>query len=178
MSNSESFILHSKFEIQHFNSSLIASLPPLNPPIIPAMRDVTALFDDYAQYHRTTGNKWFHRFGIPMIMLSGLGMLARLVIFSNGSLRIDAAVVLIFATALYYLVLDWRLGLGMLAVSIIFYVAGAALPMSVNIVLFVLGWIFQFIGHSVYEKKQPAFVRNLVHLLIGPLWILKGMVRR
>jgi len=142
------------------------------------MPDLNALFDDYASYHRTAGNKWFHRFGIPMIMLSGLGMLARVEIISLDSLRLDAAVVLIFATAAYYIVLDWVLGLAMLAVSIIFYIAGAALPMSVNVALFILGWIFQFIGHSVYEKKQPAFLRNLVHLLIGPLWILKGMVRR
>ncbi|HEY3054480.1 MAG TPA: Mpo1-like protein [Thermoanaerobaculia bacterium] len=142
------------------------------------MPDLNALFDDYSSYHRTAGNKWFHRFGIPMIMLSGLGMLARLEIITINSLRIDAAVVLIFAASAYYIVLDWILGLAMLAVSIIFYIAGAALPMSVNVALFILGWIFQFIGHSVYEKKQPAFMRNLVHLLIGPLWILKGMVRR
>src|SRR6476469_4467955 len=112
-----------------------------------AMRRVNALFDDYAEYHRTAGNKWFHRFGIPMIMLSLLGMLARVVIFANGSLRIDLAVVLILAASLYYLILDWRLGLAMTGASILFYIAGAALPMSVNVALFILGWIFQFIGH-------------------------------
>ena len=142
------------------------------------MPDLNALFDDYASYHRTVGNKWFHRFGIPLIILSLLGMLARVEIISVGSLRVDAAVILIFATALYYIVLDWILGLAMLAVLIIFYIAGAALPMPVNIALFVLGWIFQAVGHSVYEKNRPAFVRNMLHLLIGPLWILKGMVRR
>jgi uncharacterized membrane protein YGL010W len=140
--------------------------------------DLNALFDDYASYHRTAGNKRFHRFGIPLIMLSLLGMLARVEIISIDSLRIDAAVVLLFASAAYYIVLDWVLGLAMLAVSIIFYIAGAALPMSVNIALFILGWILQFIGHSVYEKNRPAFLRNLLHLLIGPLWIVKGMVRR
>jgi uncharacterized membrane protein YGL010W len=140
--------------------------------------DLNALFDDYASYHRTAGNKRFHRFGIPLIMLSLLGMLARVEIIAIDSLRIDAAVVLLFASAAYYIVLDWVLGLAMLAVSIIFYIAGAALPMSVNIALFILGWILQFIGHSVYEKNRPAFLRNLLHLLIGPLWIVKGMVRR
>jgi len=113
-----------------------------------------------------------------LIMLSLLGMLARVEIVAIDSLRIDLAVVLIFASSIYYLMLDWKLGLGMLGVSIIFYFAGAALPLTANVILFILGWIFQFIGHSVYEKKQPAFVRNLVHLLVGPLWILKGMVRR
>jgi uncharacterized membrane protein YGL010W len=24
----------------------------------------------------------------------------------------------------------------------------------------------------VYEKKSPAFFRNVAHLLVGPLWIL------
>jgi uncharacterized membrane protein YGL010W len=38
--------------------------------------------------------------------------------------------------------------------------------------LFVLGWIFQFIGHAI-EGNQPAFFRNPVYLLIGPLWIVK-----
>ena len=142
------------------------------------MRKLDALFDDYASYHRTAGNKWFHRVGIPLIMLSLLGMLARVEIVAIDSLRIDLAVMLIFASSIYYLMLDWKLGLGMLGVSIIFYIAGAALPLTANVVLFILGWIFQFIGHSVYEKKQPAFLRNLVHLLVGPLWILKGMVRR
>ena len=37
---------------------------------------------------------------------------------------------------------------------------GAALPLWLNGALFVLGWIFQFIGHKVYEHKNPAFFRN------------------
>ena len=142
------------------------------------MRKLDALFDDYASYHRTAGNKSFHRAGIPLIMLSLLGMLARVEIVAVNSLRVDLAVLLIVASSLYYLMLDWKLGLGMLGISIVFYFIGAALPMTINVILFILGWIFQFIGHSVYEKKQPAFLRNFVHLLVGPLWILKGMVRR
>jgi len=58
------------------------------------MRKLDALFDDYASYHRTAGNKWFHRVGIPLIMLSLLGMLARVEIVAIDSLRIDLAVVL------------------------------------------------------------------------------------
>ncbi|HEX6177603.1 MAG TPA: Mpo1-like protein [Thermoanaerobaculia bacterium] len=135
------------------------------------MRDIRALFDDYASYHRTKGNKLFHRLGIPMIMLTLLGMLSRVEIGP-----IDAAIVLIAASSIYYVILDWRLGLAMILISVAMYAAGRALPMTVNVVFFVLGWIFQFIGHSVYEKKQPAFLRNFVHLLIGPLWILNDVV--
>ncbi len=140
------------------------------------MQDIQTLFADYASYHRTSGNKVFHRFGIPMIMLTLIGMLVRVPLFEAGGVRVDAAMLLIALSTIYYLVVEWRLALAMLAVSILFYFVGAALPMWANVAVFVLGWIFQFIGHSVYEKRQPAFLRNFVHLLIGPLWILNDLI--
>jgi uncharacterized membrane protein YGL010W len=140
------------------------------------MRDIHSLFADYASFHQTRGNKWFHRAGIPMIMLTLLGMLARVEIPALTGVRIDAAILLVAAAGLYYLVLEWRLGLAMIGVSIIFYIAGAAIPFVVNVAFFVLGWVLQFIGHSVYERRQPAFFQNFVHLLIGPLWILNDVV--
>ena len=135
------------------------------------MPDVNALFADYASYHQTKGNKAFHRLGIPLIMLSLIGMLVRVPLGPA-----DAAMLLILAAELYYLAVEWRLAIGMLVVSAIFYFIGAALPLWINVALFILGWIFQFVGHSVYEHKQPAFFRNFVHLLVGPLWILNDIV--
>ena len=38
--------------------------------------------------------------------------------------------------------------------------------------LFVVGWILQFIGHAI-EGNQPAFFKNPVYLLVGPLWLLR-----
>lgn len=140
------------------------------------MQSIETLFADYASYHRTSGNKVFHRLGIPMIMLTLIGMLVRVPLFEVDGMRIDAAMLLIAATTIYYLIIEWRLALAMLAVSIGFYFVGAIMPMWLNVALFILGWIFQFIGHSVYEKRQPAFTRNFVHLLVGPLWILNDVV--
>ncbi|HEY6843801.1 MAG TPA: Mpo1-like protein [Thermoanaerobaculia bacterium] len=131
------------------------------------MRDINALFADYASHHQTKGNKWFHRFGIPLIMLTLIGMLARVP---------AAAIALIVVSEIVYAILDWRLAAIMLVVSAAFYFIGAALPFWINVALFVLGWIFQFIGHSVYEKRQPAFLKNALHLLVGPLWILNDVV--
>lgn len=140
------------------------------------MRPIADYFADYAAYHRTAGNKWFHRFGIPLIMLTLLGMLVRVTLFHAGGVRIDAAMLLIAIAEVFYLALEWRLALAMLIVSIAFWFIGAALPLWLNVTLFILGWIFQFIGHSVYEKKQPAFLKNVTHLLVGPLWILNDVV--
>jgi len=140
------------------------------------MPDIRASFADYAEHHQTKGNKWFHRVGIPLIMLSLLGMLARVPIVTLAGYRIDAAMILIAIAVVFYLTMEWRLAVGMLVVSAAFYVAGAWLPMTTNVILFILGWIFQFIGHTVYEHRQPAFFRNVVHLLIGPLWILNDVI--
>jgi uncharacterized membrane protein YGL010W len=140
------------------------------------MPDIHASFADYASHHQTKGNKWFHRFGIPMIMLTLIGMLARIGLGMLLGVHVDAALVLIYLAFIYYLTLEWRLALPMLIVSIGFYLIGRWLPMSVNVALFILGWIFQFIGHAVYEHRQPAFFRNVVHLLIGPLWILNDVI--
>jgi uncharacterized membrane protein YGL010W len=140
------------------------------------MPNVEALFADYAAYHQTRGNKFFHRLGIPMIMLTLLGMLSLVPIVDAGTIRLDAAIVLIALSSAWYFVVEWRLAVAMVVVSVVMYYIGAALPLWLNGALFVLGWIFQFIGHKVYEHKNPAFFRNFVHLLVGPLWILNDVV--
>lgn len=140
------------------------------------MQDIRAYFADYAAYHQTKGNKLFHRLGIPLIVLTLFGMLARVELAHMGGVRLDAAMLLILVAEVVYLMLEWRLAIAMLLVSVAFYIAGAAMPMWLNVALFVLGWIFQFIGHSVYEHKQPAFLKNFMHLLVGPLWILNDVV--
>ena len=137
-----------------------------------AVRDIRSLFADYASYHRTSGNKAFHRIGIPLIMLTLLGMLARVPVLGP----VDAGMLLIAVAEVVYLILDWRLGALMLIVSAVFYWVGWLLPLWLNVALFVIGWILQFVGHSVYEKRQPAFFKNALHLLVGPLWILNDLM--
>jgi uncharacterized membrane protein YGL010W len=140
------------------------------------MQTVEALFADYASYHRTRGNKVFHRLGIPMIMLSLIGMLTAVPLFTIGTVRLDAAMLLIAVASAWYFIVEWRLAIGMMAISVGFYFVGAALGLWINLALFVVGWIFQGIGHAVYEHKSPAFLRNFVHLLVGPLWILNDVI--
>ncbi|HVT44849.1 MAG TPA: Mpo1-like protein [Thermoanaerobaculia bacterium] len=141
------------------------------------MKKVATLFDEYAAYHRTAGNKAFHRIGIPLIVLSLLGLLSHLEIARFGDVRIDAAVLLIVLAEVWYLMLEWRLATIMGVIVVVFYAVSLFLPLWLLWSLFVLGWILQFIGHSVYEKRQPAFATNLVHLLVGPLWIVDDLIR-
>ena len=38
--------------------------------------------------------------------------------------------------------------------------------------LFIVGWILHFVGHAI-EGNQPAFFKNPVYLLVGPMWLLR-----
>ena len=38
--------------------------------------------------------------------------------------------------------------------------------------LFIVGWIFQFVGHAI-EGNQPAFFKNPMYLLVGPWWLAR-----
>ena len=42
------------------------------------------------------------------------------------------------------------------------------------LLMFVLGWILQFVGHAI-EGNQPAFFQNPLYLLVGPLWLLRRL---
>lgn len=72
--------------------------------------------------------------------------------------------------------LDWKLALPFGLFSLGLYLLGRVMPVPVLILIFVLGWVLQFIGHFRYEKKSPAFLSNIRHLLIGPLWIFAQWV--
>ncbi len=82
------------------------------------------------------------------------------------------------AGSLYYLSLDVPLGLATSAVAVALDLAARAVPRwGWGVAAFVVGWVFQGIGHAVYEKKSPAFFRNLVHLLVGPAYLVNEALR-
>jgi uncharacterized membrane protein YGL010W len=132
-----------------------------------------AHFADYAAFHGTPGNKACHYVGIPLIVLAVLALLLAI-----GGYDVTLAEVALVLVTAYYLTLDAVLAAIMFAASVGLLFLGRPLPVWVSVALFVVGWIFQFLGHYVYEKRSPAFYRNLVHLLVGPLWIVAKAVGR
>lgn len=40
--------------------------------------------------------------------------------------------------------------------------------------MFIVGWILQFVGHAI-EGNQPAFFKNPMYLLVGPLWLVRRL---
>lgn len=138
------------------------------------MRRVDALLADYARAHRTRGNVLCHAFGITLIVFGVLAMLARVPVVAPWT----AAEVLIVLAGAYYLWLDRPLGIAVtLAAVLLDLAARRAGDWRIGAAAFVVGWIFQGIGHGVYEKRSPAFLRNLVHLLVGPAFLVNEALR-
>ena len=80
---------------------------------------------------------------------------------------------MIFTAFVYYVTLEFRLAITMLAFSLLCDATARSLQdFRIAIAGFVVGWILQGIGHAVFEKRSLAFAKNLVHLLIGPIFLL------
>ncbi len=133
------------------------------------MRRIDALLADYGSSHRARGNLACHAVGITLIVFGTLSLL-RTVPIAGGWTGSEA---LLAAAFVFYLTLDGPLGLAVVAAGAILDLAALALgDWRVGAAAFAAGWIFQAIGHAVYERNSPAFVRNLVHLAIGPGFLL------
>jgi uncharacterized membrane protein YGL010W len=137
------------------------------------MKRVDALLADYAAYHSTKGNVACHFVGIPLIVFGILSMLTAVRLGTLGTpVEWTLAEVLVAAAGLYYLALDVPLALPMIAVSAAFDALARLGSPWIGVAAFIVGWVFQGIGHARYEKKAPAFVRNVVHLLVGPIFLV------
>jgi uncharacterized membrane protein YGL010W len=145
-----------------------------------SMRTLTQQLTQYAAYHRDRRNIATHFVGIPMIVLALAVLLSRPA-FAVGAwpLTLSPAWVLFVAATLYYLVLDAPLGVMMAVVSALCVAFGqwtatqsTLMWLVIGVGLFLVGWVFQFIGHVAYEHRKPAFVDDVIGLLIGPLFVL------
>ena len=141
------------------------------------MKTLTQQLANYAAYHRDRRNIATHFVGIPMIAVAVAVLLARPAVVWQGWTLSPALAVAVLAT-LYYLRLDRRYGLVMGVLLALAVAAGHGLGamatatwLGAGLGLFVLGWIIQFVGHA-YEGRKPAFVDDLMGLVIGPLFVV------
>lgn len=150
------------------------------------MRSIQQWLDEYNESHQDPRNKVLHWICVPLIMMSLLGLLWPLSLsiqLSDATLSINLAVIVVLLAMLYYSYLSVSLSIGMLFVSasmlfLLSLVAAMQTPLWVIcLVIFVLAWIGQFIGHQL-EGRRPSFFKDVQFLLIGPLWLLSFIYKR
>jgi uncharacterized membrane protein YGL010W len=137
-----------------------------------------ARLDEYGSFHRALGNELCHLVGIPCIVAGAATLLGAVPLVTLAGFTVTLAEVVSGAIIVFYLVSARLLGLVTGTLMALLVAGGRALPLGVGLALFLGGWAVQFIGHAVYEKRSPAFLRNLLHLLVGPAWLVDRAIAR
>lgn len=153
------------------------------------MRKIESLLEEYAVSHQTAFNKKIHYVCVPLIFFSIIGLLASIPVpnsitnlFPKQLISyINFGTLIVLFGLMYYLRLSFILFLGMLFFSILvllginIIVKADLLPLwSIMLIIFVLSWIAQFIGHN-HEGKKPSFLKDIQFLMIGPAWTLSHL---
>ena len=144
------------------------------------MKNLVDQLAQYAAYHRDARNIYTHFVGVPMIVLAVAVLLSRPV-WPAAGWPVSPALLLGVAAAVYYCRLDKGYGVCLSAVLAAMLGAGAWLAQQstplwllCGLGLLVVGWTLQFVGHY-WERRKPAFMDDIVGLLIGPLFVAAEM---
>mgnify|MGYP000731216146 CR=1 FL=1 len=160
------------------------------------MRSADEWFEAYGESHQHPTNKKVHWICVPIIFTTLVGLLWTIQIpvpfdGSNGTLPWTefsnlGSILLVFAL-IYYAMISLSLAVGMLIVALlsiggVLLLKSLAMSMALSLtqvclIVFVLAWIGQFIGHKI-EGKKPSFLEDIQFLMIGPLWLLGFIYRR
>jgi uncharacterized membrane protein YGL010W len=128
---------------------------------------------EYEGFHRAWGNELCHFLGVPSIIVGAASLLALLPLAAVAEWRVTLAELVATAIIAFYVMQARWLGVVTGVVLAGLVLAGRTLPWTIGLGLFLGGWALQFVGHVVYEHRSPAFLRNLLHLLVGPAWLVE-----
>lgn len=131
------------------------------------MNKFETLMKEYGSSHTHPTNLLIHKFCVPLILLSIMAFLYAISVW-----LLLGAVILVFG---YYYYLNKRYAVSFIPIFGLFGLISYGIGLVTNIYyvsasIFLISWIFQFIGHHI-EGKRPSFMKDLQFLLIGPLWV-------
>jgi uncharacterized membrane protein YGL010W len=152
------------------------------------MRKIDLLFAEYAESHRNSTNKLIHWICVPLIFWTILGFISIIPSKSIGFRYIGEISYISFAAialvTIFYTRLSFLIGLIMFFVMILMesFAYGINIRFEekswmVYLAVFIITWIFQFVGHKI-EGKKPSFLKDLQFLLVGPIWLLSFILKK
>ena len=151
------------------------------------MRKIDELLLKYGESHQNKTNKLIHWLCVPAIFFSIVGLVWSI---PNGPLNylniplLNWATISIFLVLIYYVSISISLSIGMaLFTSTCIYLSSLIqefFPGKLwiySLVIFVIAWILQFVGHKI-EGKKPSFLEDIQFLLIGPAWLMHFIYKK
>ena len=133
----------------------------------------------FSHYHQSRANRVCHYFAIPTVTIAILGALARVgknVTLGEWVIRCDMAIAVLLLTLFVDLWINWRIAIGVFLGGIICYLTGRVFSPLELTLIFCIGISIQIFGHHFLEKNKPAFTDNLIHLFVGPRWLVSQLI--
>jgi len=143
------------------------------------MKTAVEQLSTYKSVHLNRKNIMTHFIGVPAIiwaLMVWLNLVELPYTFGDSGISATIAMPIFIGILVYYFMLHIKLAIGQVFFFVpTFYFAHYVSQMDnaglIALAVFVIAWIFQFVGHH-YEKAKPAFVDDLNQLLIGPLFMM------
>jgi uncharacterized membrane protein YGL010W len=151
------------------------------------MRQIDQLLETYGESHLNATNKLIHWVAVPSIMFSLLCLLFAIPFLGERTLLMNWAFDFLVGAWIYYARLSLTMLFGFLVIGGLMLWGVYELYMMTGfhagklalwaVIIFVVAWIGQFIGHKI-EGKKPSFLQDVQFLLIGPAWLMHFIFRK
>lgn len=149
------------------------------------MRTAPEWLAEYGESHQNPTNKLLHWICVPPIVLSVMGFLWSIPFPEALAISpwLNWATLFAAASLVYYLMLSPMLAAGVLVGYVAMFAilqALVSLPWPLwlsSLVIFVVAWVGQFVGHHI-ERKRPSFFKDAQFLMIGPMWLVAALYQR
>ena len=140
------------------------------------MRQIEALLLQYDESHRNHINVLIHAIAVPFIYLFTLGLLWSMPLPAFlAQTDLTWAHLVVLPVLYYYFLLSGPIGAAMTFLTIVSFgviklMDYVGIPVwQFSLLLFIVMWGLQFIGHKI-EGKKPSFIDDIRFLLVGPAW--------
>jgi uncharacterized membrane protein YGL010W len=148
------------------------------------MKSIHTWLSEYGESHQHATNKTIHWICVPTIFFSIVGFLYQIKTgWQFGDAPITVAHLVTIRIIIYYVILSPAISIGVaMFILLCLTLCGwievvCSNPWMVYLILFVVAWIGQFIGHNI-EGKKPSFFKDIQYLLIGPAWLLSAIYKK
>ncbi|MCB9188455.1 MAG: DUF962 domain-containing protein [Flavobacteriales bacterium] len=151
------------------------------------MRSIAEWLKEYGESHQNKTNKLIHWICVPAIFFSIYGLIYSIpftFVKGSSSSYLNYGSLTMLFVLIFYFRLSFNLAIGMLLYMVLVIWGTVQLDKIttidfwlISLIIFVVAWIGQFIGHHI-EGKKPSFFKDLQFLLIGPAWVIWFVYRK
>jgi len=144
------------------------------------------LLNEYSESHQNPSNQIIHNIFVPLIYFSVIGLLwdVKLPVALDflGNEPLNAAMICSALVFTYYVQKSFSISIGMLLVSVLtligcYFLDDSMSVWKISLGVFIVSWIFQFIGHEI-EGKKPSFLKDIQFFLVGPMWVMAKLYNK